>query len=298
MKQHVGLMMVFLLFLVFTISACQPIVAPTTVGPDRATESAPIVVVDFEAIAPTCADGTVVLSDSSFHAGSTEIVEIVQEEGERYFTITAVSSPVAYPDSTLVEPGEGVDTVDGGFFVIHHGSGTGSLAGTEEIYTATPPEDGTDLPCEPVGPVAKLQGIMIIPEGTSIDVGETGMPATRFEAIDIACADGGVVLSAEPMVAGRSEVSATQEPDDPFFLINSRMFPTAYPDGSWEAPGAGFDKPDGTFMVLHQGHGVGELEGSRILFTVVSTEADDLPCEPVGPVVKLAGVIIHADAAQ
>ncbi|MEZ4866589.1 MAG: hypothetical protein R3C14_35045 [Caldilineaceae bacterium] len=122
--------------------------------------------------------------------------------------------------------------------------------------------------------------------------------AREFTAIDIACADGNIILSEEPMLAGTSKVAAIQRPDDQYFLVNATFLPTAYPESTWVTPGEGVDKPDGSFLVTHRAYGTGQLADHRMLFTVEPTVVDDLPCEPVGPVVKLDGVIIQPPTGE
>lgn len=117
---------------------------------------------------------------------------------------------------------------------------------------------------------------------------------TPFEAIDVTCPEGGIVLSDNPMVAGRGEVVVYQGAGDPYFLVVSTWHPTAYPDSTFVVPGEGLDTPDGGFFVVHSGFGTGDLMGARIFYVVEpAVDMDDLPCEPVGPVVRIEGVIQH-----
>ena len=60
--------------------------------------------------------------------------------------------------------------------------------------------------------------------GESADAAE-GATGIEFEAIDVACAEGGVVLSDEPMIAGRSVVEAIQAPDEINFLVEIHVLP-------------------------------------------------------------------------
>ncbi len=104
------------------------------------------------------------------------------------------------------------------------------------------------------------------------------------------------MLSDEPMLAGRSEVEAIQDPEEITFAVNSMMYPDAYPNATWNAPGEGVDLSDGGFVVLHRGEGTGDFEGSTIQFFVTPMDEEiDLPCEPVGPVAKLEGTIVLAE---
>ena len=89
-----------------------------------------------------------------------------------------------------------------------------------------------------------------------------GATVIEFEAIDVACAEGGVVLSNEPLIAGRSVAEAIEEPDEINFLVESTFFPDSYPDASRVAPGEGVDLSDGGLVVLHRGHGTGDFEGA------------------------------------
>jgi hypothetical protein len=116
--------------------------------------------------------------------------------------------------------------------------------------------------------------------------------ATHFTAIDVACPGGNIVLSDEPLIAGPSTVVVTFL-DDKKFLVDAVYSPTAYPGSSWIAPGKGHETPTG-FIVHHSGTGTGAFEGAKIVFKVEPVAGPvDLPCEPVGPVVTLEGVIIH-----
>jgi hypothetical protein len=198
--------------------------------------------------------------------------------------------PTAYPGATWAAPGRGFDTPDGKFIVFHSGDGTGELEGSRIIMIATPAADEDELPCEPVGPVARLQGVILS------DLAEpgSGITATEFTDLDVACPDGNVVISHEPMSAGRSEVEVIQGPDEPYFSVNVTQYPDAFPGASWVAPGQGVATPDGGFFVIHQGYGTGDFEGDRIFYAVSPVEGlADLPCAPDGPVVKSKGVIIR-----
>ena len=139
-------------------------------------------------------------------------------------------------------------------------------------------------------------GISYQAEGYDVNAPTAESGIVEFEAIDVACAEGGVVLSDEPMLAGRSEVEAIQDPEEITFAVNSMMYPDAYPNATWNAPGEGVDLSDGGFVVLHRGEGTGDFEGSTIQFFVTPMEEEiDLPCEPVGPVAKLEGTIVLAE---
>ena len=58
--------------------------------------------------------------------------------------------------------------------------------------------------------------------------------AVAFEAIDVTCPDGNIVLSASPLMAGSSELEVTQEAGDPYFSIDVTMHPAAYPGATWD----------------------------------------------------------------
>ncbi|MEM7129459.1 MAG: hypothetical protein AAF702_24210 [Chloroflexota bacterium] len=292
---------IFVLLAIPILGACvplQPMSEPLVqANDDIEQEATGQTATEFEAIDVACADGNILLSEEPLLAGRSQ-VEVNQEVGEEYFQVNALYSPTAYPDSTWVLPGEGFATPDGSFIVIHRGHGTGRLEGARMLFTASPAEDvPDDLPCEPVGPLVKLEGIVIHPdEATEFSVEHT-ITATEFEAIDVACADGNTLLSEEPLVAGQSEVEVNQEVGEIYFQVNATYTPTAYSDSTWELPGEGFATPDGRFIVIHRGHGTGSLAGSKMLFTAspAAEEPDDLPCEPVGPLVKLEGIIIHPE---
>ena len=148
-----------------------------------------------------------------------------------------------------------------------------------------------------LGPDAvNFTGMRYQAEGYDVSPPSTVEGVTRFEAIDVACPNGGVVLSDEPMMAGRSKVEAIQEPDEINFLVKSTVFPDAYPEATWVAPGEGVDLSDGGFVVLHRGQGTGDFDDATIEFFATLVEEEiDLPCEPVGPVVKLEGIIVQAE---
>lgn len=128
---------------------------------------------------------------------------------------------------------------------------------------------------------------LVFAQGNQLEV-------SKFVAIDVACADGNIVLSDQPLIAGRSELVVFQGAGDPYFIVVASFFPTAYPEATFFVPGEGLDTPDGGFFVTHQGFGTGDLMGAKIfLVATPAEELDDLPCEPVGPVAKLEGVILH-----
>lgn len=118
-------------------------------------------VTSFEAINVAYPDGGVVLSDEPLMAGRSEISGVSQALGSKRFVSVVTFYPNAYPDSTFVAPGEGLDTPDGGFFVIHDGFGTGKLNGARIFLSAKVVEGVDDLPCEAVGPVVKLEGVIL-----------------------------------------------------------------------------------------------------------------------------------------
>jgi hypothetical protein len=279
------------LLVVLLASACRPVVAPPTpdTGGPAAAESSGQNAVAFEAIDVACPDGNVVLSASPLIAGSSELA-VTQEGGDPYFSIDVTMHPAAYPGATWHAPGQGFETADGKFLVFHRGDGTGALAGSRIVMLATPAEDGIELPCAPVGPVAKLEGVILS------DLAEpgSGITATEFTDLDIACPDGNVVISSEPMSAGRSEVAVTQGPAEPYFSVIVTQYPDVFPGATWVAPGQGVATAGGGFFVIHQGHGTGDLEGGSIFYTVSPAEGlADLPCKPDGPVVKSEGIIIR-----
>ncbi len=289
-------MLPVMLLMALLASACRPVVAPPApavsaqVAEDGSSQNA----MKFEAIDVACPDGNIVLSESPLLAGRSEL-EVAQTAGEPYFTVNVTFRPTAYPGATWAAPGQGFDTADGKFILFHSGGGTGNLEGSRIIMIATPAEDVDKLPCEPVGPVARLQGVILS------DLAEpgSGITATEFTDLDVACPDGNVVISHEPMSAGHSEVEVIQEPDEPYFSVNLTQYPDAFPGASWVAPGQGVQTPDGGFFVIHQGYGTGDFEGDKIIYTVSPVEGlADLPCEPNGPVVKSEGVIIRGAFAQ
>jgi len=115
---------------------------------------------------------------------------------------------------------------------------------------------------------------------------------THFVAIDVPCPGGNVVLSDEPLIAGPSTVQVTFL-DEKKFVVDAVYSPTAYPGSTWVAPGKGHVTPTG-FIVHHSGSGTGVFEGAKIVFKVEPVAGPvDLPCEPVGPVVTLEGVIVQ-----
>ncbi|NJN84858.1 MAG: hypothetical protein HC802_22940 [Caldilineaceae bacterium] len=287
MRRALPMSLIFVVVLLLT--ACQP------VQPIEAAESAQALgagsalrsAVLFEAIDVACADGNVVLSDSPFMAGASE-VEVSVEEGEPIFSVHAVFHPDAYPDSSWILPGEGVDTADGGFIVYHSGDGTGAFKGSRIVLVVTPANEVGDLPCEPVGPVVSLDGVILSDLAKDGDV-----LAVEFSDIDAACPDGSVVISDEPLDAGRSEIAVSPEPDGLFFTVEAAQYPEAVPNGTWVTPGVGADASDGGFSVVHDGYGTGDLDGGRMIYIVhPAADTSNLPCEPVGPVVDREGVII------
>lgn len=271
-------------------SACQPIMPPTPAADaDAAAEANLQNAVEFEAIDVTCADGNVVISDSPFMAG-TSTVDVTQEEGDPYFTVNSTIHPTAYPNATWTAPGQGFETPDDKWLVFHSGDGTGDLEGSRIYMIVTPAEDVSDLPCEPVGPVALLKGVII---SDKVEPG-SGVTATEFTDLDVSCPDGNVVISEEPLDAGRSEVEVTPGPEEPYFSVKVTQYPDAYPNATWVLPGQGVNTQDGGFIVIHQGSGTGDFEGDRMFYIVSPVEGlPDLPCEPNGPVVRSMGVIIQ-----
>ena len=116
---------------------------------------------------------------------------------------------------------------------------------------------------------------------------------TQFEAVSVACPQGEVLVTDEPLplFKGTAIVNATITDKGEIF-VDAVNFPTAYPGSSWIAPGQGRFTPTG-FFVNHHGYGTGDLEGGKIQYRAIPLdEPVELPCEPVGPVVKLTGVII------
>ncbi len=276
-------------------SACRPVVAPPAreIDGQALMEDSPQNAVAFTAIDVACPDGNIVLSDSPLIAGSSEL-EVTQEAGDPYFRMNVTFHPAAYPGATWYAPGQGFETADGKFILFHSGDGTGELAGSRIVMLATPAEAVGELPCAPVGPAAKLEGVIL---SDLVEPG-SGITATEFTDLDIACPDGNVVISHEPMSAGRSEVEVTQGPHEPYFSVNLTQYPDAFQGASWVAPGQGVSTAGGGFFVIHQGYGTGDLEGSSIFYAVSPAEGlADLPCEPNGPVVKSEGVIIRPAGA-
>jgi hypothetical protein len=122
--------------------------------------------------------------------------------------------------------------------------------------------------------------------------------ATHFKAIDVACetfeGDGdlnfkGMVLSEDERIAGTSFVEISFVGNR--VLVNVTLVPDAF-DGTWIAPGHSTLAPKAP--VIHKGSGTGVFEGQKIMLKAraLDDELDNLPCEPVGPVVELTGTII------
>lgn len=121
--------------------------------------------------------------------------------------------------------------------------------------------------------------------------------ATHFKAVDVACetfeGDGdlsfkGVVLSEDERIGGTSfvEISFVGKR----ILVDYTLIPEAF-DGTWIAPGHSTDTPA---PVAHKGSGTDVFEGQKIIFQArIIDEFEGLPCEPVGPVVELTGIIIE-----
>jgi hypothetical protein len=276
------------------VSACQPITAPTSVesGAEMAatTNAAAHNAIEFEAIDVECPDGHLVLSDSPFVAGAST-VEGSQAADAQDFTMSATFFPSAYEGSTWAAPGWGLDAPDGSFEVFHSGEGTGQLAGSRIIFHVSPIADVENLPCEPSGPVVRLEGVIV---SDLLDAPQVS--AREFVDYDISCPDGNVIISDEPLSIGRSEVEVIPDPDHNYLTVNVTVFPDAYPESTWIVPGHGVGTSDGGFLVIHRGSGTGELQNGKALY--IATPADDLedlPCEPDGPVVKSEGVYILRD---
>ncbi len=126
------------------------------------------VVTAFEAIDVACevveGDGDVnfaglLLSDDERIAGESLIEVTFKDNGQ--VLVEATYSPEAV-DGTWVAPGQGQETPNG-LVVRHHGYGTGDLAGARIVFTVPEFVDLADPPCTPVGPVARLTGIIIEP---------------------------------------------------------------------------------------------------------------------------------------
>lgn len=288
---------VIVLFAMLLVSACQPITAPAAVesGAEMAatTMAATPNAIEFEAIDVECPEGHLVLSDSPFVAGASA-VEGFQEADALDFTVNATFSPSAYADSTWVAPGRGFDAPDGSFEVFHSGEGTGQLAGSRIIFHVSPITDMENLPCEPSGPVVRLEGVIV---SDKLDAPQVS--AIEFVDYDVSCPDGNVVISDEPIGTGRSEVDVLPDPDHNYLTVNVTVFPDAYPDATWVAPGHGVGTADGGFLIIHKGHGTGKFQdGKALWFVTPADDLEDLPCEPDGPVVKSEGVYILRDSAK
>ncbi|MEM7129463.1 MAG: hypothetical protein AAF702_24230, partial [Chloroflexota bacterium] len=212
--------------------------------------------------------------------------------GEMHFSVNATFFPTAFPDAHWVVPGEGFDMPDGGFVVMHRGDGVGALEGSRIVLTATPAEGIDELPCEPVGPVVKLEGVIL----SEMVEADSGISVTEFVDYDLSCPDGSANISVEPMTAGHFELEPAQDPIGDYFMVNLTQYPDAYPNATWVAPGQGILMPDDGFIAIHRGHGTGEFEGGRILWVATTVEElDDAPCEPEGLIVVSEGIIIMPD---
>lgn len=288
--------------------ACQPMLVPSdSTQPDgtsspmneldagvrQAVESVtdadtqPVSGIAFEAIDVACRDGNIVLSDSPYLAG-TSTVDITQADDAQDFDVLAIFSPEAYPDSSWVVPGRGIETPDGIAEVYHRGEGTGDFAGSRIAFFVTTDVDPASLPCDPVGPVVKLEGAII---SDSLDGADALI--REYVTFDYWCKDGNIVVGEEPLAKGRSDVEVNPDPDHNFMTVDVTHYPDAYPDASWIAPGRGVNTEDGGFVVIHHGYGTGALDGAKTYSLVTPvTDLAELPCELDGPVVKSEGIYV------
>lgn len=118
-----------------------------------------------------------------------------------------------------------------------------------------------------------------------------GCTTIPFEAVSIACPDGEVNLSNEPLFEGPGITDVTVTEAEEIF-VDTVTFPTRFPGSSWISPGQGRVTPTG-FSVTHFGYGTGDFSGAQIAYVVSPLdEPVGLPCDPVGPTVKLEGVIV------
>lgn len=291
-RVYLAMLSALLTFVVLVTSACQPLMLTPEPKAEPAAD-APVAAngIWFEAVDVACADGNIVISDSPFIAG-TSAVELDQDfaADAKDFAAVATFMPAAYPDSTWVAPGWGVDSPDGNFFVYHSGEGTGVFADSRIVFHVTQAEAMDDLPCEPVGPVAKLEGVIMSDTLEPRDV-----YASDYVDYDIWCEnDEHVVISEEPLNQGTSEIEVTPDPEHNYFIVDAIVYPDAYPGSSWIAPGHGVNTADGGFRVIHFGNGTGDLEGWKSFQIVTPTdEIEELPCALGGPVVRSEGVNIQ-----